>query len=99
MRQRRVNKKQLISKIPSHCSECKEGSCFLLKNCSEAVLDKISYSKKCMVFLKGQRIVIEDTITNGIYFINSGKIKIYKSDHNGKQYITRFAKEREVVGF
>jgi CRP/FNR family transcriptional regulator len=96
---KKKNKKLLVSKIHAHCSECGARTCSILKDCSPEALDKISFAKKCFVYLKGQRILMEGVESNGIYFINSGKLKIYKTDMKDKQLIIRFAKSGEVLGF
>jgi CRP-like cAMP-binding protein len=93
------NKKVLVSQIHAHCSECGVRACSVLGGCSPDTLDKISYAKKCFIYEKGQRILMEGIDSGGIYFINSGKIKIYKTDKNDKDLIIRFAKAGEVIGF
>ena len=96
---RKRNKTLLVSQIHSHCSECGVRACSVLKDCSAETLDKVSYVKKCFIYLKGQRILMEGVGSNGIYFINSGKVKIYKSGKGEKQLIIRFAKAGEMLGF
>jgi CRP/FNR family transcriptional regulator, polysaccharide utilization system transcription regulator len=93
------NKRLLVSQIRSHCADCGARTCSILRNCPSEVLDKISSAKKCFVYMKGQRILMQGVEANGIFFINTGKVKIYKSDKNNKQLIIRFAKSGEVLGF
>lgn len=47
---------------------------------------------------KGQRILLEGNLTKGIYFIKSGKVKIYKSGSAGNEQILRFAKSGDLLG-
>src|SRR3569832_1381393 len=93
------NKSLLVSQIRSHCADCGARTCSILRDCPSDVLDKVSAAKKCFVYLKGQRILMQGVESNGIYFINTGKVKIYKTDKNNKQLIIRFAKSGEVLGF
>jgi CRP-like cAMP-binding protein len=93
------SKRLLVSQIRSHCADCGARTCSILRDCPSEVLDKISAAKKCFVYLKGQRILMQGVESNGIYFINTGKVKIYKTDKNNKQLIIRFAKSGEVLGF
>jgi CRP/FNR family transcriptional regulator, polysaccharide utilization system transcription regulator len=96
---RNKSKRLLVSQIRSHCADCGARTCSILRNCPAEVLDKISAAKKCFVYLKGQRILMQGVESNGIFFINTGKVKIYKTDKNNKQLIIRFAKSGEVLGF
>src|SRR3569832_1327448 len=91
------NKRQLVSQIHSHYADCGARTCSILRNCPSDELDKVSAAKKCFVYLKGQRILMQGVESNGIYFINTGKVKIYKTDKNNKQLIIRFAKSGEVL--
>jgi len=49
--------------------------------------------------MKGQRILMEGVESDGVYFINTGKVKVFKSDKDDKQLILRFAKSGEILGF
>lgn len=51
-----------------------------------------SYKKKSEIFREG-------AYPKGIYFISKGKVKIFKSNDNGKELITSFYKEGEFFGF
>jgi CRP-like cAMP-binding protein/FixJ family two-component response regulator len=51
-----------------------------------------SYKKKSEIFREG-------SYPKGIYFISKGKVKIFKSNDNGKELITSFYKEGEFFGF
>jgi CRP-like cAMP-binding protein len=96
---KKSKKRLLVSQIRSHCADCGSRTCSILRDCPAEVLDKVSSAKKCFIYLKGQRILMEGVESNGIFFINTGKVKIYKSDKNNKNLIIRFAKSGEVLGF
>ena len=51
-----------------------------------------SYKKKSEIFREG-------AYPKGIYFKSTGKVKIFKSNDNGKELITSFYKEGEFFGF
>lgn len=51
-----------------------------------------SYKKKAEIFREGAN-------PKGVYFISKGKVKIFKSNDNGKELITSFYKEGEFFGF
>lgn len=50
------------------------------------------YKKKAIIFSEG-------TNPNNVYFINSGKVKIYKMNEEGKEYITSLHKGGEFIGY
>lgn len=82
-----------------HCSECKVKDCSVLRNCDSECLELISSSKKMCRFVSGQRILMEGNFAKGIYFIEEGKVKIYKSDNKGQEIILRFAGEGDIIGY
>lgn len=62
-------------------------------------LDELSYSKNCNIYNKGDIIYNEGTRVTGIYCINSGIIKHYKTGNDGKEQILRFSKKGDIFGF
>ncbi len=82
-----------------HCGDCKVKDCSVLRNCSAECLDVISVSKKMCRFVAGQRILMEGNQARGIYFVEEGKVKIYKSDNKGQEIILRFAREGDIIGY
>jgi len=91
------------SKKPTHlnqdCTTCQTLGCSVLQNCTPECLGEISSEKRCFVYMKGQRILMEGVESDGVYFINTGKVKVFKSDKDDKQLILRFAKSGEILGF
>jgi len=51
-----------------------------------------SFKKKDLIFMEGQT-------PNDLYFIQSGKIKTYKVNYDGKELITGIHKEGDFLGF
>ncbi len=91
-------RKQFANRVTVRCNDCAIKDCSVLKNCSEECLDSISDSKHVYYYNKGQRILLEGNLTKGIYFIKSGKVKIYKSGSAGNEQILRFAKSGDLLG-
>lgn len=58
----------------------------------------LTEKKNCVFFKKNQTIFIAGTRPNGIYCLNKGKIKIYKTGAYGKEQIIRFALPGEFLG-
>jgi CRP-like cAMP-binding protein len=80
------------------CSNCCPDKCFICKFCSNESL-KILNESKCIVrHKKGQYIFHEGNIVQGIYIINSGKVKVINTGFKGKTQIIRFAKAGHLLG-
>jgi CRP/FNR family transcriptional regulator len=62
-------------------------------------LDKINYSKSCTAYKKGQIIFHEDTRPLGVFCINEGRLKVYKTGDDGKDQIIQIAKPGDLLGY
>jgi len=80
------------------CQICEKKTCFLLQHCSEAWHDELMRSKSCIIYGKNQQIVKEGDLVTGVYFIQTGKVKIYKETTYRSQ-IVRLAKGGDILGF
>ena len=81
--------------------KCKD--CFInnesFRKLTNEELDILSYTKNCNTYDKGDIIYNEGTRVTGIYCINSGIIKHYKTGNDGKEQIIRFSKTGDIFGF
>lgn len=77
---------------------CNPKRCFLCKNCVPEWVPFVVEHKKVMHFKKGESIFSEGEKVAGIYFLNSGKVKVHKQWNDEKQLIIRFVKEGDVLG-
>ncbi len=83
-----------------NCTEnCLIKSHFLFKHLTEEELGFINDQKTADIHKRNTVIYKEDSRINGVYCINSGIIKIYKTGIDGKEQILRFAKQGEIIGF
>ena len=74
----------------------------LFRELNNAELDKIVDISITREWKKGGHIFLQDDPLENVYFIHSGKIKIYKSDINGREQIVAIAKKGDMfphVGF
>lgn len=78
-------------------------ACFIsndiFRKLTKEELDVLSYTKNCNTYNKGDIIYTEGTRVTGIYCINSGIIKHYKTGNDGKEQIIRFSKKGDIFGF
>lgn len=74
----------------------------LFRDLNDAEMDKIIQISIAREWKKGNHIFMKDDPIENVYFIYSGKIKIYKSDINGREQIVNIIKNGDMfphVGF
>jgi len=89
-----MNKNQLPA-----CSNCSTRHLSVFANVNSDTLNKVSSSKRCLHFKKGQELLHEGISANGIYCIHSGKLKFSRLGTEGKEQIIRFGKAGDIVGY
>lgn len=62
-------------------------------------LEKLSLHKGCNYHRTGQILFEEGGHPAGLFCINRGKIKLYKTGEGGREQIVRLAKDGDVVGY
>ncbi len=62
-------------------------------------LIKLTGERKCRHYKKKEEIFNEGTYPNGIFFIHSGKVKTYKINEDGKEYITGIYAAGDFIGY
>ena len=77
---------------------CDNKSCFLCKNSFKEWLPAIAAHKLNYKIKKGEIIFKEGDPVTGIYFVNSGKVKVYKQWDKDKELIVRFADKGSLFG-
>ncbi|MVT11739.1 Crp/Fnr family transcriptional regulator [Chitinophaga tropicalis] len=77
---------------------CDLHTCMLCNLCLPAWKPAIAANKQNFSLKKGQLLFQEGDPVQGIYFINSGKVKVHKHWGDEKELIVRFAREGDIVG-
>lgn len=62
-------------------------------------VEAINNNKGCSTYKKGQTIFNQNAIPQGIFIVQSGKVKIFQLGENGKEQIVRMAREGDVIGY
>ncbi len=62
-------------------------------------MDILNYETVCQFHKAGSIIYLERSKMSGIYYVNKGIVKMYKTGINGKEKIIRFAQRGEIFGF
>lgn len=62
-------------------------------------LNQLSSDRSVKKFKKKEVIFYESNLPHGLFFINSGKVKTYKTNNDGKEYITGLFKAGDFIGY
>lgn len=82
-----------------HCESCEARMTSIINALPKENIEKLSLHKGCNFHKTGQVLFQEGGYPAGLYCINRGKIKIYKTGRDGKKQVVRLAKEGDVVGY
>ena len=81
------------------CQLCNSRKNSLFSSLAGSQLCSISESKNLVSHRKGQILYYEGTKPLGIFCINAGVIKVYKTASNGKEQILYLAKQGDFLGY
>lgn len=88
-----------MQKTQLECDICGTHTISFLHHCTAAQIKKINETKTCSRHKKGEHLFFEDNIPQGIYCINSGVVKLVKTNNDGKEQILRFAIAGDFLGY
>ncbi len=71
----------------------------LFRKITKDEIDVLSYIKNCNIYKKGEIIYQEGSRISGVYCLNSGIVKHFKTGNEGKEQIIRFSKVGEIFGY
>lgn len=77
---------------------CNLQSCVMCRQCIRDWLPAIDSNRKGFHFKKGELLFREGETMTGMYFINTGLVKVHKHWNNDKELILRIAKDGDIVG-
>src|ERR1035437_3824757 len=86
-----------MNKINNSCALCDSKNCFIHK-LSPEWLSWVDSKKFTVDFPKGQNIFWENAEVNGVYFIKTGKVKVFSLGINNKEKIVRLAGDGHIFG-
>jgi len=81
------------------CKDCNSKCNSVFCDLTHDEIKKISDTKRCITYSKGQTIFTENTNPVGLFCVKHGKIKLTKNQENGRDQIFRFAKDGDLLGF
>lgn len=80
--------KALVDKVPLLCDFC-----------SSNLKESIEQNKSCVMYGKGQIIFYEGGPVTGVFFVYSGKVKVWKHSVHGHEQIVRLSKDGDILGY
>lgn len=86
-------------KIHISCDKCDVCQFSLFRHLSKEELRKLGELKICNLYHKGQIIFHEGNRPLGLFALNSGKVKVYKTGTDGREQIVRLAKPGDFIGY
>src|SRR5690554_3567799 len=90
----------MVKKIKSlTCELCRSRKFSFFNELSEEQMVRLFTDKSCIAHKKGQTLFYEGTNPLGLFCMNSGAVKVYKSTSNGKEQIIRLAKAGDLLGY
>lgn len=89
-----------MKRVPQiECQDCEHKGESLFCDLDKGALSEIDQHKTSNVYKKGQVVFYEGNHPMGLFCLQSGKIKIYKTGVEGKEQIVRFAKPGDFLGY
>jgi len=82
-----------------NCKGCAASSNSVFKVLSPEENTYLDSEKVCKVYKRGEVIYREGSRINGVFCLNSGILKIYKTGSDGKEQIVAFAREGDITGY
>ncbi|MFO8235131.1 MAG: Crp/Fnr family transcriptional regulator [Bacteroidales bacterium] len=79
--------------------DCINSNETVFKHLSKEEREILDNEKTCNTYKKGAEIYHEGSRTNGLYCINEGIVKIFKTGIDGREQIIYFAKEGDIIGY
>lgn len=92
----RLRKSEMLK---TEFSKTLEGLDNFLKEVDEDYFKKLSETRETKTYKKKENLYQEGAHPKSIYFIVKGKIKTYKSNEDGKEYIIGLHKEGDFIGY
>lgn len=77
---------------------CDLKGCVLCRQCMTDWLPAIDVNRKSFHFKKGELLFKEGDTMTGMFFINTGLVKVHKHWNNDKELILRLARTGDIVG-
>ncbi len=85
------------SEVP-YCTGCTSRNCFINMFANDITKRMLARKKAYTVYKKGEVIIRQGTPVSGIYFIHTGKVKVYITGNEDRVQIVRLAGSGSIIG-
>ncbi len=82
-----------------HCQDCAGRHTSFFRYCNSNELESLHEAKMVNQFQKGQVIFFEGNYPLGVFCISQGRVKLYKTDLEGKELMLRIAQPGDYLGY
>ncbi|NLA24747.1 MAG: Crp/Fnr family transcriptional regulator [Bacteroidales bacterium] len=82
-----------------NCKDCLGVEKGFFKNLNPDELEFLNNKKSCSSYQKGAVLYRENQRINGVFCINSGVVKVFKTGVSGKEQIIKFLKSGDIFGY
>jgi CRP-like cAMP-binding protein len=89
----------LINLLENSCSGCPARQLSFFKDIHGNDIECLETNKRCSKLKKGQFVFNEGNNPLGIHCIQQGKVKMYKTNLDGKEQIMYFAQQGDFLGY
>jgi len=80
------------------CISCKNEICFIKTNSSEKQLAEIAKNKMMQQYKKHQQVFYEGNISDSVYFIYAGTVKVFKTGAFNRDHVIRLSVVGDILG-
>lgn len=84
---------------PIKCTYCSVKNNTIFRHLTKQESDFLEEYKTCRFYSKGSIIYNEGSKINGVYCVNNGILKIFKTGIDCKEQIVAFAKKGNIIGY
>ena len=88
-----------MNRLSVECRICPDRHRSAFRSLEPELVELIDDSKRSNLYRKGQVIFYEGNPAYGLFCINSGKVKLYKTTPDGKRLILRIANPGDQLGY
>jgi len=82
-----------------NCKGCSASSNSLFKTLNQEETIFLEKQKSCHIYKKGDILYKEGSRIQGVFCLNKGVLKIYKTGSDGKEQIVAFARNGDITGY
>jgi len=81
------------------CKQCNIHSTSIFRHLNTEETEKLNQEKSCFSYKRGYLLYEQQSRVTGIYCINKGILKVFKTGVDGREQIIRFAKPGDLIAF